>query len=83
MAESSCPLGLGDSGTPTYPHAPPEVEEEISLIGLYDALPPRAPHRGLTLLTLEPANATGPSTSTILERHGRAGGLIHEYRASA
>jgi putative transposase len=41
------------------------------------------PHRGLALLTPEPADATDPPTVETIERRDRLGGLIHEYRCAA
>jgi transposase InsO family protein len=41
------------------------------------------PHRGLALLTPEPANPSRPTTVEKIERRDQLGGLIHEYHRSA
>jgi putative transposase len=41
------------------------------------------PHRGLALLSPEPANAAGPPTAGRVKRRDRLGGLIHEYHRAA
>ena len=41
------------------------------------------PHRGLALLTPEPASTTDPSTLETIERRDQLGGLIHEYHRAA
>jgi putative transposase len=41
------------------------------------------PHRGLALLTPEPANTAISSTFETIERRDRLGGLIHEYHRAA
>ena len=41
------------------------------------------PHRGLALLTPEPANAQPPPSRGEIKRRDRLGGLIHEYHRAA
>ena len=41
------------------------------------------PHRGLALLTPEPASTADPSTLETIERRDQLGGLIHEYHRAA
>ncbi len=41
------------------------------------------PHRGLALLTPEPANTTGRPSTRRIERRDLLGGLIHEYYRAA